>query len=173
MGSQFWGEGLVLGAWGGSLRREGSSGLCQHHGWPGWGGHGSGAGGGPGPEMEPPCCAEKLDEMLAAAAEPTLRPDIADADSRAATVKQRPTSRRITPAEISVRATGGWEHWDGQAWGSVCPGPLPPEGCVHPIASLRDSWGCLCPLNDHSSAPAGFAFVAFGASAFRQSLSHA
>uniref|UniRef100_A0A2K5I1H8 PDZ domain-containing protein n=1 Tax=Colobus angolensis palliatus TaxID=336983 RepID=A0A2K5I1H8_COLAP len=52
-------------------------------------------------EMEPPCCAEKLDEMLAAAAEPTLRPDIADTDSRAATVKQRPTSRRITPAEIS------------------------------------------------------------------------
>uniref|UniRef100_A0A2K6S5C0 SH3 and multiple ankyrin repeat domains 3 n=1 Tax=Saimiri boliviensis boliviensis TaxID=39432 RepID=A0A2K6S5C0_SAIBB len=44
---------------------------------------------------------EKLDEMLAAATEPTLRPDIADADSRAATVKQRPTSRRITPAEIS------------------------------------------------------------------------
>uniref|UniRef100_A0A2K5DNB0 SH3 and multiple ankyrin repeat domains protein 3 n=1 Tax=Aotus nancymaae TaxID=37293 RepID=A0A2K5DNB0_AOTNA len=52
-------------------------------------------------ETEPPCCAEKLDEMLAAATEPTLRPDIADADSRAATVKQRPTSRRITPAEIS------------------------------------------------------------------------
>uniref|UniRef100_A0A8C9P2K6 Uncharacterized protein n=1 Tax=Spermophilus dauricus TaxID=99837 RepID=A0A8C9P2K6_SPEDA len=45
---------------------------------------------------------EKLDEILAAAAEPALRPDIADADSRAATVKQRPTSRRITPAEISV-----------------------------------------------------------------------
>uniref|UniRef100_H0VXE1 SH3 and multiple ankyrin repeat domains protein 3 n=1 Tax=Cavia porcellus TaxID=10141 RepID=H0VXE1_CAVPO len=44
---------------------------------------------------------EKLDEILAAAAEPTLRPDIADADSRAATVKQRPTSRWITPAEIS------------------------------------------------------------------------
>nr|XP_031529416.1 SH3 and multiple ankyrin repeat domains protein 3 [Vicugna pacos] len=44
---------------------------------------------------------EKLDEILAAATEPTLRPDIADADSRAATVKQRPTSRRITPAEIS------------------------------------------------------------------------
>ncbi|XP_042638737.1 SH3 and multiple ankyrin repeat domains protein 3 [Orycteropus afer afer] len=44
---------------------------------------------------------DKLDEALAAAAEPTLRPDIADADSRAATVKQRPTSRRITPAEIS------------------------------------------------------------------------
>ncbi|XP_058165058.1 LOW QUALITY PROTEIN: SH3 and multiple ankyrin repeat domains protein 3 [Dasypus novemcinctus] len=44
---------------------------------------------------------EKLDEILAAAAEPTLRPDIADADSRAATVKQRPTSRRLTPAEIS------------------------------------------------------------------------
>ncbi|XP_006888158.1 PREDICTED: SH3 and multiple ankyrin repeat domains protein 3 [Elephantulus edwardii] len=44
---------------------------------------------------------EKLDEILAAATEPTLRPDIADADSRAATVKQRPTSRRITPAEIN------------------------------------------------------------------------
>ncbi|XP_077025427.1 SH3 and multiple ankyrin repeat domains protein 3 isoform X2 [Tamandua tetradactyla] len=44
---------------------------------------------------------EKLDEILAAAAEPALRPDIADADSRAATVKQRPTSRRLTPAEIS------------------------------------------------------------------------
>jgi SH3/ankyrin repeat-containing protein len=58
-------------------------------------------------------CAEKLDEILAAAAEPTLRPDIADADSRAATVKQRPTSRRITPAEISVShpwsgAPKGW-----------------------------------------------------------------
>ncbi|XP_029470923.1 SH3 and multiple ankyrin repeat domains protein 3 isoform X4 [Rhinatrema bivittatum] len=43
---------------------------------------------------------EKLDEILVAA-EPTLRPDIVEADSRAATVKQRPTSRRITPAEIS------------------------------------------------------------------------
>lgn len=55
-------------------------------------------------------CAEKLDEILAAASEPALRPDIADADSRAATVKQRPTSRRITPAEISVRlpVTGDW-----------------------------------------------------------------
>ncbi|XP_044534407.1 SH3 and multiple ankyrin repeat domains protein 3 [Gracilinanus agilis] len=49
----------------------------------------------------PQSAREKLDEILAAAAEPTLRPDIADADSRAATVKQRPTSRRITPAEIS------------------------------------------------------------------------
>nr|XP_056702648.1 SH3 and multiple ankyrin repeat domains protein 3 [Euleptes europaea] len=43
---------------------------------------------------------EKLDEILAAA-EPSLRADIVEADSRAATVKQRPTSRRITPAEIS------------------------------------------------------------------------
>lgn len=63
-------------------------------------------------------CAEKLDEILAVAAEPTLRPDIADADSRAATVKQRPTSRRITPAEISVsqpwaRALG----WSGPGLG--------------------------------------------------------
>uniref|UniRef100_A0A8B9IT36 SH3 and multiple ankyrin repeat domains 3 n=1 Tax=Amazona collaria TaxID=241587 RepID=A0A8B9IT36_9PSIT len=43
---------------------------------------------------------QKLDEILAAA-EPALRADIVEADSRAATVKQRPTSRRITPAEIS------------------------------------------------------------------------
>lgn len=50
--------------------------------------------------------AEKLDEILAAA-EPSLRADIVEADSRAATVKQRPTSRRITPAEISVREKGG------------------------------------------------------------------
>lgn len=48
---------------------------------------------------------EKLDEILAAA-EPALRADIVEADSRAATVKQRPTSRRITPAEISVREEG-------------------------------------------------------------------
>ncbi|XP_068024206.1 SH3 and multiple ankyrin repeat domains protein 3 isoform X1 [Melanerpes formicivorus] len=43
---------------------------------------------------------EKLDEILAAA-EPALRADMVEADSRAATVKQRPTSRRMTPAEIS------------------------------------------------------------------------
>ncbi|XP_051468050.1 SH3 and multiple ankyrin repeat domains protein 3 isoform X4 [Apus apus] len=43
---------------------------------------------------------EKLDEILAAA-EPALRAEMVEADSRAATVKQRPTSRRITPAEIS------------------------------------------------------------------------
>ncbi|RXM32319.1 SH3 and multiple ankyrin repeat domains protein 3, partial [Acipenser ruthenus] len=46
---------------------------------------------------------EKLAELLAAQV-PTLRPAIAEADYRAATVKQRPTSRRITPAEISVSA---------------------------------------------------------------------
>uniref|UniRef100_A0A8D0G6T6 SH3 and multiple ankyrin repeat domains 3 n=1 Tax=Sphenodon punctatus TaxID=8508 RepID=A0A8D0G6T6_SPHPU len=40
---------------------------------------------------------QKLDEILAAA-EPVLRADIVEADSRAATVKQRPTSRRITPS---------------------------------------------------------------------------
>lgn len=67
-------------------------------------------------------CTEKLDEILAAAAEPTLRPDIADADSRAATVKQRPTSRRITPAEISVS------------------GQEPGLGCiVHAAGGLGDS----------------------------------
>ncbi|XP_040199076.1 SH3 and multiple ankyrin repeat domains protein 3 isoform X1 [Rana temporaria] len=43
---------------------------------------------------------ERLDEILVAS-DPSLRPEIAEADSRAATVKQRPTSRRITPAEIN------------------------------------------------------------------------
>uniref|UniRef100_A0A8V0XXZ8 SH3 and multiple ankyrin repeat domains protein 3 n=1 Tax=Gallus gallus TaxID=9031 RepID=A0A8V0XXZ8_CHICK len=59
---------------------------------------------------------EKLDEILAAA-EPALRADIVEADSRAATVKQRPTSRRITPAEISVRggaAPGGGGGMEGR-----------------------------------------------------------
>uniref|UniRef100_A0A8C3SIV7 SH3 and multiple ankyrin repeat domains 3 n=1 Tax=Chelydra serpentina TaxID=8475 RepID=A0A8C3SIV7_CHESE len=57
------------------------------------------------------CIQKKLDEILAAA-EPSLRADIVEADSRAATVKQRPTSRRITPAEISVRQEGAWA-WEG------------------------------------------------------------
>ncbi|KAJ8388609.1 hypothetical protein AAFF_G00131740 [Aldrovandia affinis] len=43
---------------------------------------------------------ERLDEMLASQ-DPALRPPVAEADYRAATVKQRPISRRITPAEIS------------------------------------------------------------------------
>ncbi|KAJ8373386.1 hypothetical protein AAFF_G00265740 [Aldrovandia affinis] len=43
---------------------------------------------------------ERLDEMLISQ-EPVLRPQVTEADYRAATVKQRPTSRRITPAEIS------------------------------------------------------------------------
>ncbi|KAM6961408.1 SH3 and multiple ankyrin repeat domains protein 3 [Aplochiton taeniatus] len=43
---------------------------------------------------------ERLDEMLASQ-EPLLRAQPPEADYRAATVKQRPTSRRITPAEIS------------------------------------------------------------------------
>ncbi|TRY56912.1 hypothetical protein DNTS_017071 [Danionella cerebrum] len=42
---------------------------------------------------------ERLDEILASQ-ETILRPKV-EADYRAATVKQRPTSRRITPAEIS------------------------------------------------------------------------
>uniref|UniRef100_A0A8B9P5Y3 SH3 and multiple ankyrin repeat domains protein 3 n=1 Tax=Apteryx owenii TaxID=8824 RepID=A0A8B9P5Y3_APTOW len=58
---------------------------------------------------------EKLDEILAAA-EPSLRADIVEADSRAATVKQRPTSRRITPAEISVRQEGLW--WEREGTGA-------------------------------------------------------
>uniref|UniRef100_A0A8C1Y3X8 SH3 and multiple ankyrin repeat domains 3b n=1 Tax=Cyprinus carpio TaxID=7962 RepID=A0A8C1Y3X8_CYPCA len=46
---------------------------------------------------------EKLDEMLSSPKEPVvvMRPRPADSDSRAATVKQRPTSRRITQAEIN------------------------------------------------------------------------
>ncbi|XP_056603893.1 SH3 and multiple ankyrin repeat domains protein 3 isoform X4 [Triplophysa dalaica] len=46
---------------------------------------------------------EKLDEMLSSPKEPVvvMRPRPPDADSRAATVKPRPTSRRITQAEIS------------------------------------------------------------------------
>ncbi|XP_061752172.1 SH3 and multiple ankyrin repeat domains protein 3 isoform X2 [Nerophis ophidion] len=43
---------------------------------------------------------ERLDEMLASQ-ESTLRSQPSETDYRAATVKQRPTSRRITPAEIS------------------------------------------------------------------------
>nr|XP_020467548.1 SH3 and multiple ankyrin repeat domains protein 3 isoform X3 [Monopterus albus] len=43
---------------------------------------------------------ERLDEMLASQ-ESMLRSQPSESDYRAATVKQRPTSRRITPAEIS------------------------------------------------------------------------
>lgn len=50
------------------------------------------------------CSTERLDEMLASQ-ESVLRSQPSEADYRAATVKQRPTSRRITPAEISVSAT--------------------------------------------------------------------
>lgn len=62
---------------------------------------------------------EKLDEILAAA-EPSLRADIVEADSRAATVKQRPTSRRITPAEISVREEGLWWAREGHEAPVTC-----------------------------------------------------
>ncbi|KAL0968369.1 hypothetical protein UPYG_G00265980 [Umbra pygmaea] len=44
---------------------------------------------------------ERLDEMLAAQEPVMLRSQPTEADYRAATVKQRPTSRRITSAEIS------------------------------------------------------------------------
>ena len=104
-------------------------------------------------------CAEKLDEILAAATEPALRPDIADADSRAATVKQRPTSRRITPAEISVSQPGSWGHWGmGGARGQSATSPTgclcvlegegpsfglhsPGVGVKDPTASPEDTWG--------------------------------
>lgn len=80
-------------------------------GWSRWPREGTAALPGPGARVPvadtvPSRRAEKLDEILAAAAEPTLRPDIAEADSRAATVRPRPTSRRITPAEISVSRWG-------------------------------------------------------------------
>lgn len=52
---------------------------------------------------------EKLDEMLAGGQqEVVLRARPSD-DFRAATVKQRPTSRRITQAEINVRPVTGTE----------------------------------------------------------------
>lgn len=41
---------------------------------------------------------------MLASQESVLRSQPSEADYRAATVKQRPTSRRITPAEISVSA---------------------------------------------------------------------
>nr|XP_046164833.1 SH3 and multiple ankyrin repeat domains protein 3-like [Oncorhynchus gorbuscha] len=44
---------------------------------------------------------ERLDEMLAPQEHLTLRSQPTEADYRAATVKQRPTGRRITSAEIS------------------------------------------------------------------------
>uniref|UniRef100_A0A671K6V1 SH3 and multiple ankyrin repeat domains protein 3 n=1 Tax=Sinocyclocheilus anshuiensis TaxID=1608454 RepID=A0A671K6V1_9TELE len=47
---------------------------------------------------------ERLDEILASQ-ETVLRPKV-EADYRAATVKQRPTSRRITPAEIRLALHG-------------------------------------------------------------------
>lgn len=104
-------------------------------------------------------CAEKLDEVLAAAAEPTLRPDIADADSRAATVKQRPTSRRITPAEISVSRLGGgaWAVGSnagrGTFWGggpSFVPHSRSPGVLVKDPQPLLETLGAISPLNAHS-----------------------
>ena len=63
-----------------------------------------------------PCdpCTERLDEMLAPQEHLTLRSQPTEADYRAATVKQRPTGRRITSAEISVsshRHTCAETHW--------------------------------------------------------------
>ncbi|KAI6079946.1 SH3 and multiple ankyrin repeat domains protein 3 [Aix galericulata] len=71
---------------------------------------------------------EKLDEILAAA-EPSLRADIVEADSRAATVKQRPTSRRITPAEISVREEGLWWAREGHEAPVTCWMPTAKDLC--------------------------------------------
>uniref|UniRef100_A0A3Q3W4L2 PDZ domain-containing protein n=1 Tax=Mola mola TaxID=94237 RepID=A0A3Q3W4L2_MOLML len=46
----------------------------------------------------------ELEELGECQRESVLRSQPSEADCRAATVKQRPTSRRITPAEISVSA---------------------------------------------------------------------
>ena len=46
---------------------------------------------------------EKLDEMLAGGQQEVVMRARPSDDFRAATVKQRPTSRRITQAEINVR----------------------------------------------------------------------
>lgn len=46
---------------------------------------------------------EKLDEMLAGSQQEVVLRGRPSDDFRAATVKQRPTSRRITQAEINVR----------------------------------------------------------------------
>uniref|UniRef100_A0A8V0XP24 SH3 and multiple ankyrin repeat domains protein 3 n=1 Tax=Gallus gallus TaxID=9031 RepID=A0A8V0XP24_CHICK len=85
---------------------------------------------------------EKLDEILAAA-EPALRADIVEADSRAATVKQRPTSRRITPAEISVRggaAPGGGGGMEGRCDPAVGVGGGGGGGKRDPYDTIRSSF---------------------------------
>uniref|UniRef100_A0AAZ3SNY9 SH3 and multiple ankyrin repeat domains protein 3 n=1 Tax=Oncorhynchus tshawytscha TaxID=74940 RepID=A0AAZ3SNY9_ONCTS len=53
---------------------------------------------------------ERLDEMLAPQEPVTLRSQPTEADYRAATVKQRPTGRRITQSEISGMALHGGLH---------------------------------------------------------------
>lgn len=51
---------------------------------------------------------EKLDEMLAGGQQEVVLRARPTEDFRAATVKQRPTSRRITQAEINVSVQDGW-----------------------------------------------------------------
>ncbi|XP_078275734.1 SH3 and multiple ankyrin repeat domains protein 3 isoform X4 [Rhinoraja longicauda] len=68
---------------------------------------------------------EKLDEILAAA-DRSVRPENVAADSRAATVKQRPTSRRITSAEIS-------SLFERQGMPSKSTPPSVPEKPHHPM----------------------------------------
>ena len=108
-------------------------------------------------------CAERLDEILAAA-EPALRPDAVDADSRAATVKQRPSSRRITPAEISVSGGGGQTHlgclhfWGGvhlwdpplQGWLRGTPQPLPGTLAMCWVAPGASGRLCATPGHCHT-----------------------
>lgn len=78
---------------------------------------------------------EKLDEMLASGQqEVVLRARPSD-DFRAATVKQRPTSRRITQAEINVRQVSVLGRWQTWSW------------CwVYQIRSKTNEklWDCSC-----------------------------
>uniref|UniRef100_A0A8C5YV40 Uncharacterized protein n=1 Tax=Marmota marmota marmota TaxID=9994 RepID=A0A8C5YV40_MARMA len=106
---------------------------------------------------------EKLDEILAAAAEPALRPDIADADSRAATVKQRPTSRRITPAEISSLFERQGLPGPEKLPGSLRKGIPRTKSVAHPCRTLGVRGAGCRAATDRASAPASTLLLRLGA----------
>lgn len=73
---------------------------------------------------------------MLASQESVLRSQPSEADYRAATVKQRPTSRRITPAEISVSATYTLHitgRWQELRW-----------YYIFTLKSAHTSWCSLC-----------------------------
>lgn len=73
---------------------------------------------------------------MLASQESVLRSQPSEADYRAATVKQRPTSRRITPAEISVSATYTLHNtgrWQELLW-----------YYIFTLKSAHTSWCSLC-----------------------------